>query len=34
LHAARLEPLPVTTLACRLGWAPPLPLRVGDWEAM
>jgi energy-coupling factor transporter ATP-binding protein EcfA2 len=31
LHSASLEPLPVTVLAQRLGWAPPLPVTVDDW---
>jgi energy-coupling factor transport system ATP-binding protein len=31
LARAGLEPLPVTDLASRLGWAPPLPIGVDDW---
>jgi energy-coupling factor transport system ATP-binding protein len=31
IERAGLEPLPVTDLARRLGWAPPLPVAVDDW---
>lgn len=32
LRSAGLDPLPVTDLASRLLWMPPLPIRVEDWE--
>jgi energy-coupling factor transport system ATP-binding protein len=32
LDRAGLEPLPITDLTRRLGWAPPRPIHIADWE--